>query len=326
MLQPAFSIIVPVYNAEKYLKSCLDSITNQTYSNLEVLLIDDGSKDNSGNICDTYSASDSRFKTFHLNNRGVSRARNYGLAHASGRYVTFIDSDDTIEPDALETYLSAFQDDNQIDAIKAGYYDTIPDLKTEIISTDRDYLFADKSDLFRQLEHSRYYSFVWNLCIRREAIKNIRFNEAINWLEDHIFSYECYLNCRKIKVISKPLYHYFTRENEAKSLSYVKDPWVIKTSMDLEYDWKTKLNHGKFEDVNSDIEINYLHNIHRLLTVLYTVIPESRQREEFSTMVLRSNKFLYKEEKIFFSSMAPFYVKDLLIRFIFKLRKTLNQE
>lgn len=321
MLQPAFSIIVPVYNAEKYLKSCLDSITNQTYSNLEVLLIDDGSKDNSGNICDTYSASDSRFKTFHLNNGGVSRARNYGLAHASGRYVTFIDSDDTIEPDALETYLSAFQDDNQIDAIKAGYYDTIPDLKTEIISTDRDYLFADKSDLFRQLEHSRYYSFVWNLCIRREAIKNIRFNEAINWLEDHIFSYECYLNCRKIKVISKPLYHYFTRENEAKSLSYVKDPWVIKTSMDLEYDWKTKLNNGKHEDIYNQTQKNYYYNIHRLVDLLYTLDFTSTERKFFMKNTVKEREFLFKEEKIFYNPFIPPFIKNLILNTLYRYKK-----
>lgn len=146
-------------------------------------------------------------------------------------------------------------------------------------------------------------------CASGGSNKKIRFNETINWLEDHIFSYECYSNCRKVSVIKKPLYHYFTRENEAKSLSYVKDPWVIKTAMDLEYDWKTKLNNGKYEDINSEIETNYLHNIHRLLTVLYTVIPESHQREKFSTMVLRSNRFLYKEEKIFFLSMAPFMSK-----------------
>lgn len=96
MEKPLVSIIVPVYNVEKYLCRCLDSIKNQTYNNIEVLLVDDGSTDNSGTICDTYTQSDSRFETFHIPNGGVSRARNYALDRMKGAYCTFIDSDDIV--------------------------------------------------------------------------------------------------------------------------------------------------------------------------------------------------------------------------------------
>lgn len=322
MTQPTFSIIVPVYNAEKYLKDCLDSIKNQTYDNFEVLLIDDGAVDSSGDICDSYSASDSRFKTFHLQNGGVSKARNYGLNQACGLYVTFIDSDDIIEPDSLETYLTAFKTDSQIDAVKSGYFNNVSGSGIEVVSTDHDHTLSDKSDLFRLLEHSRYYSFVWNLCIRKDVIRNVRFNETINWLEDHIFSYECYFNCHKFKIISKPLYHYFTRESEASSLSYIKNPWVIKKAMELEYEWKNRLNNGKHKDIETEIVTNYLHNIHRLVNILYMTGCSFAEKKQFSNLDLRIRRFLYKDEKLFYASRIPFFLRNFLVATIYRLRNS----
>ena len=96
-----FSIIVPVYKVEKYIRSCIESILNQKYSDFELLLINDGSPDNSGEICDEYARSDERVKVFHQKNRGVSSARNVGLENSSGEYILFVDADDILYPDAL---------------------------------------------------------------------------------------------------------------------------------------------------------------------------------------------------------------------------------
>lgn len=96
------SIIVPVYNVEQYITRCIESITSQTYRNIEILLIDDGSTDNSGNICDEYQKKDSRVMTFHKTNGGLSDARNYGIKHASGQYLCFVDSDDYISKHMVE--------------------------------------------------------------------------------------------------------------------------------------------------------------------------------------------------------------------------------
>lgn len=101
MKNPTISVIVPVYKAEKYLTHCIDSILNQSFTDLELLLIDDGSPDRSGEICDKYARKDSRIRVFHQQNGGVSRARNNGLAHAQGQYVVFVDSDDRTLPDYL---------------------------------------------------------------------------------------------------------------------------------------------------------------------------------------------------------------------------------
>ena len=100
-MHPKISIIIPIYKVEKYIRECLDSILNQTFTDWEALLIDDGSPDNSGVICDEYAAKDNRFKVFHKENGGVSSARNLGLEKATGEWVTFIDADDWIEKEAV---------------------------------------------------------------------------------------------------------------------------------------------------------------------------------------------------------------------------------
>ncbi len=103
------SVIVPVYNVEKYLEECVNSLTSQTYSNLEILLIDDGSTDGSGNICDSLAKEDARIRVFHLQNGGVSNARNFGIENAKGEYLSFVDSDDWVDLDMYEKMVQKIQ-------------------------------------------------------------------------------------------------------------------------------------------------------------------------------------------------------------------------
>ena len=116
------SIIIPVYNVEKYLATCLDSVINQTYKNLEILLIDDGSTDSSGLICEQYSKKDTRIKTIHKKNGGLSDARNVGISYASGDYISFIDSDDFIDINTF-TILNQYIKQYNADIITFNYYD-----------------------------------------------------------------------------------------------------------------------------------------------------------------------------------------------------------
>lgn len=316
---PIFSVIVPVFNASRHIDRCINSIITQTVSDFEVLLIDDGSTDGSDRICDKYSDIDKRIKTFHLRNGGVSRARNYGINMSKGRFVIFADSDDYLEPDALECYLSAFQSDELIDAVKAGYFDEEERKSCDIVSCDKDYLMSDKSELFNLLEGCRYYSFVWNLCIRRSSIGSVKFNESINWLEDHIFSYECYFNCRQVKVLAKPLYHYVTY-TEPISLSNVKNPEVVLTAMNLELEWKLRLNGNKNCHMTEMIERNYLFNLHLLIKLLYSGNLSYKYKKGFSQKKFRYTNFIYMEERIFFNRSMPFLFRNTLLRLIYFVR------
>ena len=117
---PAVSIIVPVYNTERFLNRCIDSVLAQTYSDWELLLVDDGSTDSSGSICDEYATQDSRIRVFHKENGGVSSARNLGLDYARGEWITFVDSDDYIAPDMIEK-LYETQKRNNADITVCGY-------------------------------------------------------------------------------------------------------------------------------------------------------------------------------------------------------------
>ena len=119
MRRTLVSIIVPVYKAEKYIHRCIDSLLAQTYKNIEVVLVDDGSPDNCGKICDEYASKDSRVKVFHQQNRGVSAARNTGLAHIKGEWITFVDADDKVTEDYIEKLMS-----KDGDWIIGGYKDT----------------------------------------------------------------------------------------------------------------------------------------------------------------------------------------------------------
>lgn len=318
---PVFSIIIPVYNSEEGLRVCLDSIKSQTFSDFEVILINDGSTDESPLICDEYSLNDSRFRTIHIPNSGVSHARNIGIANARGKYTTFVDSDDYIEPNTLSSYWEAFKDNDNIDAVKCGYYREIIGSPKDVISIPTDKVFSDKNELFKLLEDSRYYSFVWNLCIKKTIFDNIRFLEDINWLEDQIFSYECYLKCDSIKVISAPLYHYVTRQLTQSSLSYVQDPGVIIKAINREYDLKIMLNDGKYSDMTHTIALNYLHSIHRLVSLLYTKSHNYKTRKSFKSISLKEKDFIYKDDKIFFCRFMPFILRDLIIKIIYNIRQ-----
>lgn len=119
------SVIIPAYNAQAYVERCLASVLNQTYEAIEILVVDDGSKDRTGSICDAYAARDKRFRVFHVENSGVSRARNYGLKQASGTYVMFVDSDDHVAPDYVEQHYRAIRQ-AEADWAVTGYYICYP--------------------------------------------------------------------------------------------------------------------------------------------------------------------------------------------------------
>lgn len=173
------SIIVPVYNSEKYLDRCIESLKAQTYSNFEVILVNDGSTDTSGIICDNYSKKDSRFKVIHKKNGGVSSARNTGLDIATGDFILFLDSDDTINKEMLETMINAYEDNAQV-IVGFKYYNknvTFPNVSTNLIGALRILHTTKGSDI----------GFCCHRLFVRKLIGNLRFNTKISFAEDNLF-------------------------------------------------------------------------------------------------------------------------------------------
>lgn len=201
---PKISVIVPVYNVEKYLHRCIDSILAQTFADFELLLVDDGSKDASGSICDEYSEKDCRVRVFHKENGGVSSARNMGLDYARGEWITFVDSDDWISPDCLNEYFKHFDKDADL------YIQGFKDNEGHTMFLKEQYWEGEGIACRLQcLETLQLMGFVWNKLFRTAIIKDnkIRFDEKITMIEDLLFVYH-YLFYAKF-VLNLPSTHYF---------------------------------------------------------------------------------------------------------------------
>lgn len=264
------SVIIPVYNAEKYLRQCLDSVLAQTYIGWECLLIDDGSIDSSGQICDEYASKDSRFRVFHKENGGVSSARNVGLSFVQGEYITFCDSDDCLLPNAFELYAKVFSSENEVDVIKGGYVKVNESSQKKFLySCDETIIGEDKSYFVKIINgKSEYHGFLWNECIRSELCRKIRFDESLCWNEDNLFSYECFKKSRKLALIPNPVYCYFVRETI--SLSNVKDPFVVISTCNLVYKYRMQMlddDNDNFE-VRKQFENKYVNMFHYALKLV----------------------------------------------------------
>lgn len=218
------SIIVPVYNVEPYLRQCLDSIVNQTYSNLEIILIDDGSSDGSPQICDVYASKDNRIVVIHKENGGQSEARNRGLDICKGEFISFIDSDDWVERDYIEIlYNELTLHNSDISIINHnhfsldGTYNSIKAFKNETISNiDALKLLITKEPIQHLLMCGKLY--------KKELFNEIRFPVG-QIFEEHLICYKVYYNSKKITSCNKVLYHYLKRSDstmgQAVNIDYI---------------------------------------------------------------------------------------------------------
>ncbi len=202
---PQISVIVPVYNVEKYLHRCIDSILAQTFTDFELLLIDDGSKDNSGVICDEYAARDSRVRVFHKENGGVSSARNLGLDNAQCEWITFVDSDDWVKKTYLSNLISHVAQENDLIFSYAEIHYLNGSVKIEkyptaIVSDDITSLFLN-NDL-------NWHTSPWSKLFKFSLCKDLRFVENMHIGEDLVFLYSYLLKCRSIFVSNDTDYIY----------------------------------------------------------------------------------------------------------------------
>lgn len=202
------SVILPVYNVEKYIREALDSVINQTYKNLEIILVDDGSPDSSGDICDEYAAKDDRIRVIHKENGGVSSARNAGIEAARGDWIYFIDPDDWIEPDTLEAAVGMAAE-NGCDMCMFDFEMVYRERSVCCIS------FKGKGTVFKYLTDERVFlpyactmGAVWRYVTRAECVKKLRFDENFSMREDELFTWELYGKIKSLCYVNSVFYHY----------------------------------------------------------------------------------------------------------------------
>lgn len=205
------SIVVAVYNAEKTIKKCVDSLLGQTYKNIEIILIDDGSVDSSGEICDEYAKTNDRIRVIHQKNSGVSAARNIGIEASAGKYICFVDSDDYVEAVYAETMLNCYKEHSTVPICGFVYHDEVNKM------SPRSYVWSGGAELVSLGESFRlnaelYLTALWNKLFDNDEIKkhNIRFDENLSMGEDLRFSVEYFqkTNTENVFAFSDTLYHY----------------------------------------------------------------------------------------------------------------------
>lgn len=240
------SIIVPVYNTAKYLSECLDSILNQTYADIEVILVDDGSTDNSLEICQDYQKKDERVQVYHQENSGVSAARNFGLDCARGEYISFCDSDDKIAPELYQILYSTMQK-YDVDRVVSGYTYLFDDGRT-LYSKPRiqDGKYTSSDILKKTIDDGTLSGFLFsgvNNSLHKKKIideHNLRFDSNIKYNEDSLFSFQYMLHSRSIYSLqSKPTYFYRQHGTSATHKRTAGDRYVLLRKklwdMDLEH-------------------------------------------------------------------------------------------
>lgn len=289
-MNPTVSIIVPIYNAEKYLCRCIDSILNQEYTDFELLLVNDGSADSSGAICDSYAEKDSRIRVIHKENTGVSDSRNLAIAQARGTYLQFLDSDDWITPDATKLLVRAAQE-YHCDLVISDFYRVVGERLSQKGDIEEDAVMTKEEFASHMMENPAdfYYGVLWNKLYRREIIEqnHLRMDTDISWCEDFMFNLEYIRHAEVFYALQAPIYYYVKTKGSLVSQGASISNTLKMKMMVFEY-YNNFYKHVFDED---DYEKNRL-QVYRFLVdaagdglVPPTILPGSKKLGEERTKV-----------------------------------------
>lgn len=216
------SIIVPVYNTEKYLKNCIESVLKQTFSDWELILVDDGSTDSSGSICDQYAQADNRIKVIHKPNGGLSAARNTGIDHSRGKYITFLDSDDDIAIDTYDKNIQLLLADQELEIVQFPVFEGYGENGGVLVQFPPQLLVSNREIQISFLEHLNHFNAaVWNKIYRSDILKNIRFVEG-RLHEDYVYIDQLIQKLNKVRITNFGCYHYYHRPQSITHKSSIK--------------------------------------------------------------------------------------------------------
>lgn len=252
-MDKTISVIIPVYNVKAYLPQCMDSVLNQSYRALEILLIDDGSTDGSGAMCDEYGAADPRVRVIHQKNGGAAAAKNAGLRVATGEYLAFLDSDDYLEPDAYE-YMVNLLEQTGADAVQCSF-------RNVYVNDSQDIVTLPRRQEFTVTEFLRRYTIDWTCGMmteklyRRQLFYGIFFEEG-NVIDDDYFTYQGVMNGKKYVRDPKVVYNYRQRKS---SVTYRPD-YQERTIFDrMEYLAQRKERvSNRYPDLKKTFDLHYL--------------------------------------------------------------------
>ena len=247
MKDDLISVIVPIYNVEKYLEKSVTSILNQTYDNLEIILVDDGSTDNGGKICDDFKKKDNRIKVLHKKNGGLSDARNYGFSQANGEYIIFIDSDDYIHEKMIEALYNQIINENA-DVSSCGVTNVYTNSSSPQCKNTELYFVCDRKQfLEKYLIGEQIPGSICNKLMKKEIVNNLKFPVGLIY-EDAYYHYDLLKVARKFVVNTKPYYYYYHRGDSITTKPYAKKDLAYIDIYTRYYDF-VKKDYPDIEDV-----------------------------------------------------------------------------
>lgn len=295
MKQSLVSIIVPCYNLEKYIKKCLLSLTSQTYNNIEILVINDGGKDNSEKIVAEFAKNDNRIILINKKNGGVSTARNTGLEYAKGKYISFIDGDDYVSDKFIETLVNGLE----------SYNCDLSCIKPHKVMENKDYLFKNniiekpvffegKDGLIQMISGVKFDICVWNKLYKKELIANLKFDEQIRYGEDYLFNYYYFKKVNRVAFFKTPQHAYVQREGSLVNSKFNNNK--LTTIKGLK---------EAIEDSKNDYVVNEyakawycLVNVELAYYIFKTKYKDKEVAKEVLSAIKNNLKFLRKSKRI----------------------------
>lgn len=320
-MQPVISVIMPVYNVQSRISMAIESVINQTYNNLELILVNDGSLDKSGEICDYYAKQDNRIKVIHQENLGVSAARNRGIEESTGKYINFIDADDTISMETFELLIEYLKDNNYdmiIYGISFDYYNRGVYLYSSNKAINRNIIIFKETikNNYFDLYDANYLSSSCNKLIKKSIIldNNIRFDTNMAILEDLKFTLDILNNINKIIAINKPLYKYYNELSSSKlakrpNIDYMNNFIILDKSLR-----KTMLNIG-LESIECQGRINCMITRYYLiyLEYLFSIDEDLNYKYKMLGHFINNDRVMYANNRANCSGL-----RLQLIRFLLK--------
>ena len=335
------SIIIPVYNSEKTLKKCIESVINQTYKNIEILIINDGSKDKSLNIMNEYKNKDERIIVINQKNKGLSGARNTGINNATGDYITFIDSDDYIKPNLVKDTIKIFEE-YECDVVRNNYelsYENGKnELRNEMYEENRIINIEEKKEeLIQNILLGKVQSYSWLLTIKREILdkNNLKFDEDIFFMEDIVFIIRLIFCIKNIYFVREPNYFYYqSNENSLtkdtkKYVKNINNILVMKKRLEK----ILKMNINEFENYIKIINTVYLNGIIGYLKIsvrnsgnykeILDELKKIRESQDIKEMLgnkslkllkLNSSLYIYLYEKKKYNTLIKIFKLENLLR------------
>lgn len=310
-MKPLISVIVPIFNAEKYLNKCINSIICQTYNNLEIILINDGSTDKSLEICEKYAHTDKRIKLMSKVNGGVSSARNLGLNVANGDYITFVDSDDWLDANMYDEMIKLIKN-YDADIAATGYsYEYLDGELIRRNAKTKEIVLNSLQALKKAFSKDHYQGFLWNKLISFQVInfpEKLRFDEKIYLYEDLLFVSQCILRSEVIAYTDKPLYHYISLQSGAMQGSYNKKKATAITAGEKIFN----LCSSRYPELKESLQVML---IKAYLFVLISMIQSGIDDKS----IKKKTAFFFKRVTNKFTLTSELSMKEKLYVFLIKI-------